>query len=66
MDFFEKSREITFEPPNLTSPTQANPGTVTKIHVMAERYRLGQPLHHVSDETFFSIQGWKRRGLAES
>lgn len=66
MNFFEQSREQAFEPPNYSSPTLANPGSPKKIDVMAERYRLGQPLHHVSDETFTSRLSWKRLGFDEN
>ena len=54
MNYCEQSREQNFEPPNDASSTGANPGSLEKIRVMAERFRYGQPLHHENDETFIS------------
>ena len=51
MDYVLESRENRFEPPNQTDATEAKPGSIEKLRVMAERYRAGQPLHHPSDAT---------------
>jgi hypothetical protein len=55
MNYLAQSRDRQFEPPNHSVPTQARPGSTQKLHVMAERYRSGQPLHHPSDETLVAL-----------
>ena len=64
MNFYEQSRAQKFEPPNKAASTGANPGSVEKIRVMAERFSTGQPIHHVNDETFISKLDRKRLGFA--
>jgi hypothetical protein len=51
MSYIEQSRDHQFEPPNLSAPTKAHPGSLEKVRVMAERYRAGQPLHDPNDVT---------------
>jgi hypothetical protein len=41
--------QIEFVPPNECEDTDAVPGTKGKLDTMAERVRLGQPLHHKDD-----------------
>ena len=55
MDYVARSRAYRFEPPNQTAPTQARPGSIHKLQVMAERYRSGQSLHHPNDETLVAL-----------
>ena len=64
MNYCEQSRAQNFEPPNDASSTDANPGSPEKIRVMAERFNLGQPIHHKNDESFISKLNRKRLGFA--
>ena len=55
MNYVAQSRDYQFEPLNQSAPTQARPGSAQKLQVMAERYRSGQPLHHLNDETLVTV-----------
>lgn len=45
-----KLHDEDFEPRGKSKPTAARPGSLEKLHVLAERAELGQPLWHPLDE----------------
>ena len=63
MNYANESRSVGFEPPNESTPTQARPGSAHKLHIMAERYRFGQPLHDPEDESLLAFRPRKEMAL---
>ena len=63
MNYANESRSVGFEPPNESTPTQARPGSAQKLHIMAERYRFGQPLHDPEDESILAFRPRKEMAL---
>lgn len=45
-----KLHDEDFEPRGRSKPTAARPGSLEKLHVLAERAERGQPLWHPFDE----------------
>ncbi len=49
MDYILQGRTFQYQPPNPSTPTMAQPGSIAKLLVMTERHQSGQPLHDPGD-----------------